>query len=269
MLERISGNDGHDEKYVVIAKNGNVALGLYLKAHRDYNREGHPYTIQGRLRAAAAPGCEATAQEVNDAFKGLPFEKFADADYGSGIIRASLTVGIFTTQQAREGLPQAIEVLNIGQRVVDFLLKEIDAQLLVFSAPEIGEIIRDEVAKQSTLKLSALKLAQKIAASDPSFAVSVDSVRLALTNDLAAATEAYNAAITQANTVADETAKALVAGHAEANPDFTFYTAEPGGQEFMLASFLYPTEGCFDEDCEGCDDGCEFCDEDDNGGYDA
>lgn len=250
-MERISGNSGFDEKYVVVAKNGNVALGLYLKAARDYNREGHPYSIEGRLRAAAAPDCEATAQEVNDAFKGLPFEKFANEENIGGIVRASCSVGIFTIQQAREGLPQAILALNIGQSVVDFLLKGIDVELLLFGPNQLGEIIRDEIAEQSAKNLSALKTAKKIALSDTDFAVGVDSVQLALTNDLAAATEAYNAAIAQAQEVAEATAIALVEEHAKSHPEFTFYVDEPEAQEFMLQSLMYPDAESFEDDDHG------------------
>ncbi len=238
-MERISGNSGNDEKYVVIAKNGNVALGLYLKAMRDHYRDGEPYTIHGRLRAAAAPGCEATALEVNDAFEGLPFEKFASDEFEGAVIRASLTVLIFTTQQDRQGIPQAVAALKVGHRVTEFLLKSIDEKLLTMTPDKLTEVIADEVTTQSLDKLSGLLLAQKIANTDEGFMVSVTSVCEILNESLDKARDAYEATVAKAKEVADIASKVLIAEHQKSNPDFTFYIEEKVEQDFGLASLAY------------------------------
>ncbi len=264
MLERISGNDGHDEKYVVIAKNGNVALGLYLKARRDHCLEGSPYTLRGRLRAAAAPGKEATAKEVNDAFKGLPFEKFAyDEGLGSGgaIFRASCTVSFFTKQQELEGLPTALAELKIGQRIYDFLLKGIDKGLMVFAPNKITEIVVAEVTTQSVEQSAGLALAQKIANTDEAFMAKVQTVCEKLIQSIETSEAEFNAAVSQAKEFADESAKVLIKAHGKKNPDFSFSVPEPDKQEFTLLSLAQYPEG----DSHGFEDGHG----DDDPGYDA
>ncbi len=260
-MERISGNNGHDEKYVVIAKNGNVALGLYLKAARDHYLEGGPYTLRGRLRAAAAPGKEATAQEVNDAFKGLPFEKFADDEFEGATIRASCTVSFFTKQQDREGLSTALAELKIGARIIEFLEKGIDKSLILFKPKKLTEIVVAEVATESVEKSAGLALAQKIANTDEAFMAKVQKVCEKLIQSIETSEAEFNAKVAEAKEAADKASKVLIAAHAKKNPGFTFSVPEPDKQEFTLHSLApYPESG---------GDGFESDPDDDDPGYDA
>ncbi len=250
-MERLSGNDGKDLKYVVIAKNGNVALGLYLSAHRDGNRDGEPYSVGGRLRAAAAPDCEATAQEVNDAFKGLPFEKFASDDGGwSGccVIRASCTVAFFTSQQDRAGIPEAFDALNIGQKVIDFLLKGIDETLLTVTAKDLTEILKAEIATESTETLAGLALAQKIANTDDEFMVEVQAVTEILIQGIETIEAKYAEDIKFVKAAADEAATKLVAEFEKTHPKLTLFVPEPDQQEFGLYSLAYGDENSGDDE---------------------
>jgi hypothetical protein len=246
-MERISGNSGNDDKYMVIAKNGNVALGLYLKARRDHNRGGHLYTIAGRLRAAAAPGCEATADEVNDAFKGLPFEKFA----GDGhLVRASCSVAILTSQLERQGLPEALDKIGIGPKMFLWLAAFISTELFTVTVDQLHEAIKAEIDVQSAEELAGLALAQRIANTDVEFMGDVQVVCETLTASLNEAQEVYTTAVAIAKSDADISAGALVEAFEANHPEFSFYMEETGTQEFDLQSLLYDSFGEDDEETD-------------------
>lgn len=233
-MERISGNNGVDEKYLVVARNGNVALGLYLKASKDYNRD-QQFTVTGRIRAAAAPDCEATAQEINDAFKGLPFEKFAEEGYHG---RASCTVGIFTKQTERVAFPDALDAVEIGPRVFEWLATFIPADLLTVKVEELHEAIKGEFVQENSGKEASTKFVMQIAQIDESLRPAVESVMENLSKDLCKAQAVYDAAAKKARTVAEESARVLVEKHQKKNPDFTFVREEDQDYVFGLESLF-------------------------------
>lgn len=234
-MERISGNSGTDQKYLVVAKNGNVALGLYLSAGRDFNRQGEQFTVKGRLRAAAAPGCEATAQEINDAFKGLPFEKFAEDGYHG---RASCTVGIFTNQTERVAFPDALDDVEIGPRVFEWLTTFISADLLTVTVDKLHEAIKGEFVQVNAGKEASTKFVMRIAEHDESLRPAVESVMENLKSDLIEAQAVYDEAAKKARKCAEEASAALVKKHQKKNPDFSFVRKEDQDHVFGLESLF-------------------------------
>ena len=258
-MERISGNNGTDEKYIVVAKNGNVALGLYLKAARDYDRDEisgcYPFSIMGRFRAAAAPGCEATAEEINDAFKPLPFEKFA-ANNGSLAVRASCSVSYYTNQILRATVVEALDNVKIGAKILEWLIQYISPGCIVMTAPQLHTVITDEIAKKVGQKDGHMSAVNYIAESDSNVSANVLQIEDQHAEDLQLAREVFDAAKGKADFLRDEAAKLLTEKYREAHPEFVFTAAETSG-EFNLASLL-----------DG-DDDCGDCDSDDDPAYDA
>jgi hypothetical protein len=260
-MERISGNNGTDEKYIVVAKNGNVALGLYLKAHRDFDRDEisgcYPFTITGRFRAAAAPGCEATAEEINDAFKPLPFEKFA-AESGSLAVRASCTVSYQTNQILRATVVEALDNVKIGSKILEWLAQYISPGCIVMTGPQLHTAVTDEIAKKVGAKDGHMDAVKYIADTDTDSNVAANVLQIddQHAEDHQLAREVFDAAIAKADFLRDEAAKLLTEKYREAHPEFIFTAAETNG-EFNLASLL---EG------EGVDEESEY---DDDPAYDA
>ncbi len=265
-MERISGNNGTDQKYIVVAKNGNVALGLYLKAARDFDRDeisgSFPFSVLGRFRAAAAPGYEATAEEINDAFKPLPFEKFA-AEHGGMAVRASCSVAYHTNQILRATVVEALDNVKIGSKILEWLIQYISPGCIVLTAPQLHTAITDQIAKKAGEQHGPMSAAKYIADTDSNVAANVVQIEDQYAEDLQLAREAFDAAKAKADLLRDEAATLLTSKYREAHPEFIFTAAETSG-EFNLASLLEND----DPDCaSGCD--CGDCDSDDDPGYDA
>ena len=239
-LERISGNNGNDEKYVVIAKTGNVVLGVYLRTVSDHYRptvDGkHPISITGRVRIAAAPGAEASEAEINEAFKQLPIEKFA-SDYQ---LRSSFSLGLFLNQIEKVAVSGAFDAQKVGFKLYDFLTLYIGSGDMLVTAEELHTVLKVEIgATVEDQSINALSIATEIAAQDPSFGPSVDSVVGQLDKARHEASKVFRAACDKALTEATATAEVLVSEYLKAHPDFTAARSEEEVATFKLLAFLY------------------------------
>lgn len=258
-LERISGNRGNDEKYVVVAKSGNVALGVYLRTVNDHYRptiDGkRPISITGRVRIASAPGAEATEAEINEAFKQLPIEKFASEFQ----LRSSFSLGLFLNQVEKVAVGTAFDEQKVGFKLYDFLTLYIGSGDMLVTAEELHEALKTEIgATLEDAGINILSVATEIAAKDKSFGPSVDSVVGQLDKARHEASDVFKAACDVALAEAVATAEVLVAEYLKAHPDFTAARPETDPAEFKLLAFLYegldvmsgPTGDDFDEDSE-------------------
>lgn len=263
-LERISGNNGTDQKYLVVAKSGNVAMGIYLRALNDFYRplgDGkHLISITGRVRVAAAPGTEVTDSEINEAFKTLPIEKFANLAQ----LRASFSLGLFLNQTEKIAVSGAFDAQKVGFKLFDYLLQYIDESLFLVTREEMHEAIRAEIDVGATVGDSccgAIEIALEIAQKDGLFRPGIDSVMGQLKKARDEAEAIFQASGKKALKKATATAQVLVDEYLKAHPDFTTTMPETTSQEFQPLAFLY--EGII-----GADDGVD--DEDDEGSaYDA
>jgi hypothetical protein len=256
-LERISGNNGTDQKYVVVAKSGNVALGIYLRTVSDYYRptlDGkHLISITGRVRVAAAPGCEATDTEINEAFKTLPIEKFANP----GQLRASLSLGLFLNQTEKIAVSGAFDEQKVGFKLFDYLLQYIDESLFLVTREEMHATIRSEVgAGVGESSTDAISIACEISGKDGSFKPAIDSVLSQLKKARDEAEAAFQKAGKKAMVEAVATAQVLVDEYLKVNPGFTTLLPEIASAEFQPLAFLYEGlisdgEASEDEDDEG------------------
>ena len=240
-LQRISGNDGHDQKYLVVAKNGNVVLGVYLRTVDDYYRPTvggeSMITISGRVRIAAAPGETATDTEVNEAFKTLPLEKFA---CGGEIIRASFSLGLFLNQTKQIAVSGAFDEQKVGSKLFSYLLQFIDESLFVVTREEMHEAIKAEIgATNEESSTDVIAFGMQITEKDPSFTPGITSVLTQLEKARTAAGEAFKAATDKALREALATAQILVEEYLKVNPGFTTARDESTPAEFKLLTFLY------------------------------
>ena len=255
-LERISGNNGNDDKYVVIAKSGNVALGVYLRTVNDHYRprvDGkRPISITGRIRIASAPGMEADVAEINEAFKQLPIEKFA-SDYVS---RSSFSLGIFLNQIDKVAVSSAFDAQKVGFKLFDFVTLYIGTGDMLVTAAELHEVLKTEIgATVEDAGINALSIITEIAARDPEFGPAVDSVVGQLDKARHEASKVFKAACAVALSEAVATAEVLVAEYLKAHPDYTAARSEEEVATFKLLAFLYeglsidgPSEGGFAPD---------------------
>lgn len=239
-LERISGNNGTDEKYVVIAKSGNVALGVYLRTVSDRYRptiDGKfPISITGRVRIAAAPGAEATEAEINEAFKQLPIEKFAN-EYQ---LRSSFSLGLFLNQVEKVAVGSAFDAQKVGFKLYDFLTLYIGTGDMLVTAAELHEVLKAEVgATIEDGSIDTFAVGTEIAAQDPDFEPAIGSVLAQLDKARAEANAIFKAACDKALTEATATAGILISEYLEEHPDFTTSRPETEAAEFKLLTFLY------------------------------
>jgi hypothetical protein len=256
-LERISGNNGTDEKYVVVAKSGHIALGVYLRTVNDFYRpvgDGkHLISITGRVRVAALPGIEATDSEINEAFKTLPIEKFANPAQ----LRASLSLGLFLNQTEKLAVSGAFDVQKVGFKLFDYLLQYIDESLFLVTREEMHEIIKSEIG--ATVEdgcTGAIEIALEIAQKDGSFRPGIDSVMAQLEKSRKEAEVIFQASGKKALKEAVATAQVLVDEYLTVNPGFTTSLPETTSSEFQPLAFLYEglipsDDGIDDEDDEG------------------
>ncbi len=255
-LERISGNNGTDQKYVVVAKSGKVAMGVYLRTVSDFYRptvEGtHPITISGRVRLAAAPGCSATDAEINEAFKSLPIEKFAAASN----LRASFSLGLFLNQTEKVAVSGAFDEQKVGFKLFDYLLQYIDESLFLVTREELHETIKAEIgAGIGDSSIDAIAIGAEIAVKDPSFKPALGSILEQLEIARKEAEASFQTAGKKAMKEANATAQVLVDEYLKVNPGFTTALPETVSSEFQPLAFLYEgivsSDGGIDEEDEG------------------
>ncbi|KKK93045.1 hypothetical protein LCGC14_2696820, partial [marine sediment metagenome] len=240
ILERISRNSGNDDKYVVIAKSGNVALGVYLRLVGDHYRpkvDGkRPISITGRIRIAAAPGASASEVEINEAFKQLPIEKFAN----EAMMRSSFSLGFFLNQVDMGAVSGAFDEQKVGLKLYDFLTLYIGSDDMLVTAEELHEVIKAEIGGSIEEKsFDILSVAMDMAKQEPEFDQAISSVLAQLDKARQEASEVFKATGVVALSEATATAEVLMAEYLKAHPDFTSALPETDQSEFKLLSLLY------------------------------